>query len=133
MRRAYREVSTHVDGWVQQFAHLSQETITWQVWWSEVPGMAVSNMRYQRMVIAGLSCWTFYIPYRVLRQHGIRQVVPPTEDFVAPNFNAATFRAYQRNWRERVVVPRDPLPSVVLPRSCERWIATDLASRESEN
>ena len=87
------------------------------------------------MVLVGLTQWTFYIPNRILRQLGVRQVSPPAgpEDFVIPNFNVATFRAYQNNWRERATIPGDPYPSVLLPARYKRWLIKDIEARANGN
>ena len=97
--------------------------------------MAVSNMGRQWMVLAGLTSWTFYIPNRILRQLGVRQVLPPVdpENFVLPNFNFATLRAYQNNWRERMIITKEPYPSVLLPGRYKRWLVIDIETRENGN
>ena len=133
--RDFREVFEDVGGWVQVLSRLTDEVICWRLTWLDLPDMAISNMGRQRMVLAGLTRWTFYIPTRILRQLGARQVLPSVdpEDFVIPNFNAATFGAYQNNWRERVTVPRDPYPSVLLPACYKRWLTRDIEARASGN
>ena len=97
--------------------------------------MTVSNMGRHRVVLAGLSGWTFYIPYRILRQLGVDQLIPSVypEAFVAPNFNHATIQAYQRTWRERMTVPRDQHPSIVLSGRYKRWLAQEIEARENRN
>jgi hypothetical protein len=133
--RDFREIFDDEGGWAQVLSRLTEEVICWQLIWLDLPDMAISNMGRQRMVLAGLTRWSFYIPNRILRQLGARQVLPPAdpENFVIPNFNAATFRAYQNNWRERVIVPRDPYPSVLLPARYKRWLTRDIEARASGN
>jgi hypothetical protein len=133
--RGFKEVFDDVGGWVQNLSHLTEEVISWRLTWIDLPDMAISNMGRQRMVLAGLTRWTFYIPNRVLRQLGARQVLPPAgpENFVMPNFNVATFRAYQNNWRERVTIPRDSCPSVLLPARYKRWLTQDIEARANGN
>ena len=84
---------------------------------------------------AGLTCWTFYIPYRILRQLGVGQAIPlvDLENFVMPNFNHATIQAYQRTWRERVTVPRDQNPNIVLSGRYKRWLAQEIEARKNGN
>lgn len=52
---------------------LSGEDIFWRCLWLSLPDMAIRNMNTQRMVLAGLSCFTFCIPSSILRQLGMRQ------------------------------------------------------------
>ncbi|KAH7839767.1 hypothetical protein Vadar_008555 [Vaccinium darrowii] len=133
--RNFKEVFDGVGGWIRVLSQLTEEVISWRLTWIDLPNMAISNMGRQRVILAGLTRWTFYIPNRILRQLGARQVLPPAgpEDFVIPNFNVATFRAYQRNWRERTTIPRDLYPSVLLPTRYKRWLTRDIEARDNGN
>ncbi|KAH7864514.1 hypothetical protein Vadar_030429 [Vaccinium darrowii] len=133
--RNFREVFNDVGGWTRVLSQLTEEVISWRLTWIDLPDMAISNMGRQRVILAGLTRWTFYVPNRILRQLGVRQVPPPAgpEDFVLPNFNVATFRAYQSNWRERTTIPRDLYPSVLLPTRYKRWLTRDIEARDNGN
>jgi hypothetical protein len=130
IQRDFLEVSDDVHGWFRVLSRLTEEIIAWRVAWLDSPAMTTSNMGRQRVILAGLSCWTFYIPNRILRQLGVRQKIPPSENFVMPNHNFATFRAYQNTWRERVTIPRDQYPSVNLSERYVRWLIRDMETRE---
>ncbi|KAF7135456.1 hypothetical protein RHSIM_Rhsim08G0143400 [Rhododendron simsii] len=103
--------------------------IAWRTNWADLPVMALSNMGRSRMMLAGMFGWTFYISYRILRQLGVRQTMPPHEYFIMPPFNFSTCRFYQHTWRARVTIPRDPYPSVLLPRNYENWLIQDIEAR----
>jgi hypothetical protein len=131
VQRDFLEVFDDVQGWFRVLSQLTEEVITWRLTWLNTPVMSVSNMGRQRMVLAGLTCWTFYIPNRILRQLGVRQTVLPPENFVVPNLNFATFRAYQNTWRERVTIPKEQYPSVNLSDRYVRWLIRDIETREN--
>ena len=135
VQREYQEFHRSVSSWVQVLSQLKKDTISWRLNWMDRPTMTVSNMGRHRVILASLSGWTFYIPYRILRQLGVDQSIPLVypEAFVAPNFNHATIQAYQRTWRERVIVPGDRNPSIVLSGRYKRWLAQEIEARKNGN
>jgi len=132
--RNFREVFDDVGGWIQVLSLLSEEVISWRLTWIDLPDMAISNMGRQRVVLAGLTRWTFYIPNRILCQLGARQVPPSAgpEDFVIPNFNVATFRAYQNNWRERMTILETHI-QCSSSGTLQRWLTRDIEARNNGN
>ncbi|KAI8559989.1 hypothetical protein RHMOL_Rhmol04G0220000 [Rhododendron molle] len=74
------------------------DEIAWRCSWLDVPNMATHSDGFDKMVIAGLTRFMFYIPSRILRQLGICQENNriSTGNFHLPNFNAQTVNEYQR-------------------------------------
>ncbi|KAI8547496.1 hypothetical protein RHMOL_Rhmol07G0200400 [Rhododendron molle] len=60
---------------------------------------------FERVIIAGLTSFTFYIPGRILRQLGISQGLHKAgiEEFHLPDFNVPSLREYRRLWRQGVL------------------------------
>ncbi|KAI8530015.1 hypothetical protein RHMOL_Rhmol11G0021100 [Rhododendron molle] len=73
------------------------EEVDWRCPWQDLPDMAIHFAGFERMVIAGLTSFTFYIPGRMLRQLGLSQGQnrAGTEDFCIPNFSAQTLHEYR--------------------------------------
>ncbi|KAF7136629.1 hypothetical protein RHSIM_Rhsim08G0127600 [Rhododendron simsii] len=129
VRRNFVEACGSEELWVHRFHQVTEEMIAWRTNWADLPVMALSNMGRSRMMLAGMFGWTFYIPYRILRQLGVRQTMPPHEYFIMPPFKFSTCRFYQHTWRARVTIPRDPYPSVLLPQNYENWLIQDIEAR----
>ena len=135
IRRKFLVVFEDVEGWFGLLSGLTEEIITWRINWLNAERMSISNMQRHRMVLAGLSGWTFYIPYRIMRQFEVRQDLPPVdpENFVMPNFNHASILAYQNNWWSRTTVCKDQYPSVLIPRRYMKWLMKDIETRANNH
>ncbi|KAI8546927.1 hypothetical protein RHMOL_Rhmol07G0157500 [Rhododendron molle] len=85
----------------------------------------------QWVVLAGLGAFTFYIPYRIQRQLGLRQEAPAEllVDVVLSLFNHLVLCHYQRFWRTREVTDAHPYPSVAIRESYRKWLRRDIAAR----
>ncbi|KAI8534992.1 hypothetical protein RHMOL_Rhmol10G0140300 [Rhododendron molle] len=62
-----------IEGWIRFMNEMSPQEIIWRHEELDIPDMAVNSAGFERMGIAGLSSFTFYIPGRILRQLGISQ------------------------------------------------------------
>ncbi|KAI8542869.1 hypothetical protein RHMOL_Rhmol08G0173600 [Rhododendron molle] len=84
----YPEMST--EDWYAFMNNLSPQEIVWRHRALEIPDMALNSAGYERMVIVGLSSFTFYILGRILRQLGISQGLnrDGVEPFHLPVFTA---------------------------------------------
>ncbi|KAF7137980.1 hypothetical protein RHSIM_Rhsim07G0153600 [Rhododendron simsii] len=133
VRRNFVEVYGTEELWVQRFHQATEEVIAWQTNWADLPIVALSNMGRSRMMLVGMTGWTFYIPYRILHQLGIRQSMPLHDYFSMPYFKFYTCNFYQRTWGARVTIPRDPYPSVLLPQNYESWLIQDVEARVGWN
>ncbi|KAI8568258.1 hypothetical protein RHMOL_Rhmol02G0184000 [Rhododendron molle] len=85
----------------------------------------------QWVVLAGLGAFTFYIPYRIQRQLGLRQEGPAEVlvDVVLPFFGHSVLCHYQRFWRTREMTDAHPYPSVAMRGSYRKWLRMDIAAR----
>lgn len=121
----------NVAGWLSFLSLLSGEDIFWRCLWLSLPDMAIRNMGTQRMVLAWLSSFTFYIPSHILRQLGIRQRIlfGSPEEFEMPRFRAATLEAYARTWGVRMVLPAEPNPSIMIRKSYKSILRNELRAR----
>ncbi|KAI8550534.1 hypothetical protein RHMOL_Rhmol06G0114600 [Rhododendron molle] len=70
-RMLYPEMTT--EEWCRFMNEMSPQEIVWRHEALGIPDMALNSAGFERMVIAGLSSFTFYIPGRILRQLGISQ------------------------------------------------------------
>ena len=93
--------------------------------------MTVHYMGPQWVVLAGLEAFTFYIPYRIQRQLGLRQEVPAEVivDVVLPLFRHSVLCHYQRFWRTHEVTDAHPYPTVAVRGSYRKWLRRDIAAR----
>ncbi|KAI8568253.1 hypothetical protein RHMOL_Rhmol02G0184000 [Rhododendron molle] len=107
------------------------ETIAWRCRWLDLPPMTVHYMGPQWVVLAGLGAFTFYIPYRIQRQLGLRQEGPAEVlvDVVLPFFGHSVLCHYQRFWRTREMTDAHPYPSVAMRGSYRKWLRMDIAAR----
>ncbi|KAI8555278.1 hypothetical protein RHMOL_Rhmol05G0162600 [Rhododendron molle] len=79
------------------FLHdMQSDDIIWRCPWLNMHEMAVISASFERMVIAGLASFTFYIPGRTLRQLGMSQGLHKTgiENFQLSNFDIQTLHNY---------------------------------------
>lgn len=95
--------------------------------------MATHFDGFDRMVITGLTRFTFYIPSRILCQLGICQENNrvSTGNFRLPNFNAQTLGGYQRRWGLRGIQAADPEFTPRLKNRYKRWLRADIKAREN--
>ncbi|KAI8568249.1 hypothetical protein RHMOL_Rhmol02G0184000 [Rhododendron molle] len=78
-----------------------------------------------------IASFTFYIPYRIQRQLGLRQEGPAEVlvDVVLPFFGHSVLCHYQRFWRTREMTDAHPYPSVAMRGSYRKWLRMDIAAR----
>ncbi|KAI8568246.1 hypothetical protein RHMOL_Rhmol02G0184000 [Rhododendron molle] len=119
------------DKWVDFLRRRRAETIAWRCRWLDLPPMTVHYMGPQWVVLAGLGAFTFYIPYRIQRQLGLRQEGPAEVlvDVVLPFFGHSVLCHYQRFWRTREMTDAHPYPSVAMRGSYRKWLRMDIAAR----
>ncbi|KAI8568250.1 hypothetical protein RHMOL_Rhmol02G0184000 [Rhododendron molle] len=117
--------------WVDFLRRRRAETIAWRCRWLDLPPMTVHYMGPQWVVLAGLGAFTFYIPYRIQRQLGLRQEGPAEVlvDVVLPFFGHSVLCHYQRFWRTREMTDAHPYPSVAMRGSYRKWLRMDIAAR----
>ncbi|KAI8574625.1 hypothetical protein RHMOL_Rhmol01G0368700 [Rhododendron molle] len=94
----YPEMST--EDWHAFMSRLAPHEIVWRHGALDIPDMAMNSAGFERMVIAGLTSFTFYIPGRILRQLGISQGLnrAGVESFHLPEFTAHNLTGYKHNW-----------------------------------
>lgn len=93
--------------------------------------MTVTSAGFERVVIAGLASFTFYIPGRILRRLGMSQGNhrSGTEYFQPPDFDARNLYNYQCSWNDRVL--EGPLPSFKtwLESRYVKWLHEEVMAR----
>ncbi|KAI8542757.1 hypothetical protein RHMOL_Rhmol08G0164400 [Rhododendron molle] len=92
LQRPMLYLEIELERWFVFLNDLQLEEVVWRCPWLDLPNMVVHSAGFERMVITGLTNFTFYIPGRILRQLGLSQGqnCAGTEDFYIPNFNAQT-------------------------------------------
>jgi hypothetical protein len=93
--------------------------------------MTTGNMGSPYVLIAGLTGFSFYAPFRILRQLGLSQEVPPqgSEVLRLPPFTIPGLRNYVRTWGARRTEPGDPLYSIALTGRYRKWLRRDVEAR----
>ncbi|KAI8534994.1 hypothetical protein RHMOL_Rhmol10G0140500 [Rhododendron molle] len=86
-----------IEEWYAFLNDMQSEDIVRRCPWLNLAEMAVSSAGFQRVVIAGLSSLTFYIPGRTLRQLGTNQENRHfgRERFELPTFEDHTLQVYE--------------------------------------
>ncbi|KAI8542265.1 hypothetical protein RHMOL_Rhmol08G0125400 [Rhododendron molle] len=99
-----------VTGWSMILHDMQSDDFVWRCPWLIMPDMAVNTTGLERVIIAGLTSFTFYIPGRILRQLGISQGLHQAgiEEFHLPDFNVPSLREYRRLWRQGVLEGPSP-------------------------
>ncbi|KAI8568259.1 hypothetical protein RHMOL_Rhmol02G0184000 [Rhododendron molle] len=100
-------------------------------WAYEARLLSQRCFEFEWVVLAGLGAFTFYIPYRIQRQLGLRQEGPAEVlvDVVLPFFGHSVLCHYQRFWRTREMTDAHPYPSVAMRGSYRKWLRMDIAAR----
>jgi hypothetical protein len=132
-QRPMRYPDMNADEWYTFMMEMRPEEIAWRCPWLGLEEMTVYSEGFDRVVIAGLTSFTFYIPGRVLRQLGIpqRMVCLTAGDFRLPNFNAQTLRGYKRRWSHRALEGVSPDFTTRLRRQYRQWLRADVQAREN--
>ncbi|KAI8538533.1 hypothetical protein RHMOL_Rhmol09G0110900 [Rhododendron molle] len=89
--------------WADFLASAEEDDIVWRCHWLRLPAMSMSNMGSMHVFVAGLTSFPFYSPFRILRQLGLSQEVPPqgAEVLHLPPFTISGLRSYVRTWEAR--------------------------------
>ncbi|KAF7117129.1 hypothetical protein RHSIM_RhsimUnG0002500 [Rhododendron simsii] len=84
------------EDWDDFLALVGEEDISWHCPWLRLPTMTTSNMGSQQVCLAGLTGFTFYMPFHILHQLGISQCMPPpgSEVLCLPLFTISGLRNY---------------------------------------
>jgi hypothetical protein len=132
-QRAMRYPEMNADEWYAFMMEMRPEEIVWRCPWLGLGEMTVFSEGFDRVVIAGLTSFTFYIPGRVLRQLGIPQgmVRITVGDFHLPRFTAQTLNGYKRLWGDRSLQEESPDFTTRLRRQYRQWLRADVQAREN--
>ncbi|KAI8560173.1 hypothetical protein RHMOL_Rhmol04G0235500 [Rhododendron molle] len=97
--------------------------------------MAAHSDGFDRIVIAGLASFTFYIPGRILRQLGISQENNrvSTGNFRLPNFNAQILGGYQRRWGLGGIQTEDAKFTPRQKNRYKKWLRAEVEPRQNIN
>ncbi|KAI8535409.1 hypothetical protein RHMOL_Rhmol10G0171800 [Rhododendron molle] len=89
--------------WYTFLNDMQSEDIVWRCSWLNRQEMTVNSVGFERVVIAGLTSFTFYIPECILLQLGISQGNKRfgKEHFELPAFNACNLHIYRCSWNNR--------------------------------
>lgn len=125
----YSEIAT--EEWYAFLHDMQSEDIVWRCPWLNLPAMAINSASFQRMVIASLVSFTFYIPGRTLHQFGMSQGLHKArvETFQPPDFNARILHNYQCSRNDKVL--EGPLSSFVtwLDSRYVKWLHKEVMAR----
>ncbi|KAI8549190.1 hypothetical protein RHMOL_Rhmol06G0007100 [Rhododendron molle] len=85
--------------WYTFMNEMSPHEIVWRHEALNIPDMATNSAGFERMVIVGVSNFTFYIPGRILRQLGMSQGLHRAGivNFHIPAFTAQNLVGYEHN------------------------------------
>jgi hypothetical protein len=72
-QRAMKYPEMDVEEWYEFMQQVQPTEITWRCSWLDLADMAIHSDGFDRMVIVGLTRFTFYIPGRILRRLSISQ------------------------------------------------------------
>lgn len=127
----YPEMSE--EGWFAFMQQIIPNEIIWRHRALDIADMATNSAGFERIVIAGLTSFTFYIPSRILRQLGISQGLhrAGTEAFHLPTFTAQNLARYEHNWGLRQLGGADPTFSTRLKHRYKAWLRKDIARRQN--
>ena len=127
----YPEMSE--EDWFVFMQQITPNEIVWRHGALDIADMATNSAGFERMVIAGLTSFTSYIPGRILRQLGISQGLhrAGTEAFHIPAFTAQNLIGYEHNWGSRQLGGADPAFSTKLKRRYKAWLRKDIARRQN--
>ena len=119
------------DDWADFFASAEEDDISWRCHWLRLPAMTVGNMGSTYVFMAGLTGFSFYSPFRILRQLGLSQEVPQpgSELLRLPPFTIPGLRSYARSWGSRRTEPNDPLFSIASTGRYRKWLRRDVEAR----
>ena len=119
--------------WFVFMQQIAPSEIVWRHGALNIADMATNSAGFERMVIAGLSSFTFYIPGRILRQLGMSQglVRAGEETFHIPAFSAQNLTGYEHNWGLRQLGGADPDFSTKLKHRYKAWLRKDIARRQN--
>ncbi|KAI8551024.1 hypothetical protein RHMOL_Rhmol06G0152700 [Rhododendron molle] len=86
-----------IEEWYAFLNDMQSEDIVWRCPWLNLPEMTVSSVGFKRVVLAGLTSFTFYIPGQTLRQLGTNQKNRcfGREHFELPTFDHHNLQAYE--------------------------------------
>ncbi|KAI8568359.1 hypothetical protein RHMOL_Rhmol02G0192000 [Rhododendron molle] len=129
--RPFQVMYSNEDDWADFFASAEEDDIAWRCHWLRLPAMTVSNMGSTHVFVAGLTGFTFYSPFRILRQLGHSQEVPPpgSEVLRLLPFTIPGLWSYVRTWEARRTEPNDPLFSIASTGRYRKWLRRDVEAR----
>lgn len=105
--------------------------LVWRCPWLNLPEMTVNSAGFERVMIAGLTSFTFYIPRRTLRQLRRSQENRRfgMEMFKLPEFNDNNLHIYGYSWGEREL--EEPVPDTItwLEGRYVKWLRKEVKAR----
>ncbi|KAI8524814.1 hypothetical protein RHMOL_Rhmol13G0179200 [Rhododendron molle] len=126
-----------VVGWYMILHDMQCDDFVWRCPWLIMPEMgqmAVNSAGFERVIIAGLASFTFYIPGRILHQLRTSQGLHRAgiEEFQLSDFNVPTLRDYRRLWRNGVL--EGPSPDFVdwLDSHYVAWVCAEIRARPGD-
>ena len=119
------------DEWFAFLNDMQNKDIVWRCPWLNLTEMTLCSAGYNRVVIAGLTSFTYYIPGRTLRQLGRSQGYHRygAEDFELPVFDGWHLLDYEDRWNNRIVREPNPGFKTWLERRYIRWLSTEVEAR----
>lgn len=131
-KRSYHVLS--VDGWVDFFAHGAVH-VRWVVPWWRIPRM-VGSSSSAAVRISGLRTFTHFLPHRLARQYGRRQLIPDVDSIMPVDtpvlgHSASRWESYWMD-RPRVIVQEPKESNWVVSRHYIIWMTSDNSVRRAE-
>ncbi|KAI8537837.1 hypothetical protein RHMOL_Rhmol09G0055100 [Rhododendron molle] len=120
-----------VDIWYAFLNDMQSEDIVWRCPWLNLPAMTVKSAGFKRVILAGLTSFTFYIPGRTLRQLGRNQESRcfGRECFRLPTFDSHNLQAYEYSWTNRELEEALPDPLTWLENRYVKWLRGEVYAR----
>ena len=118
-------------GWINFIGSLVPELIEWQSKWLGIESSIIEIMNTGRAPIAGLNGFTFYIPFRITRQMGVRpsMTLLNRNPHEMPGNDHTSLTRYSLGHESRRSVDSNSYSSILLPSRYKKWLLKDLESR----
>ncbi|KAI8529895.1 hypothetical protein RHMOL_Rhmol11G0010300 [Rhododendron molle] len=117
--------------WFAFLNDMQFEDIVWRCPWLNLPEMTVNSTGFERVVIAGLTGFTFYIPGCIFCQLGMSQGNQRfgTEDFEPLDFDAPKLHNYRCSWNNMDLEGPFRDFRTMLENCCMKWLHEDVMAR----
>ncbi|KAI8542654.1 hypothetical protein RHMOL_Rhmol08G0154900 [Rhododendron molle] len=120
-----------IEEWYAFLNDIQSEDIVWRCLWLNLPAMTVNSVGFKRVILAGLTSFTFYILGQTLRQLGRNQESRcfGRERFGLPTFDSHNLQAYQYSWNNRELEEPLPDPITWLESHYVKWLHREVKAR----